>query len=46
MSTSKKLVQETHTEMVDYSTGEVTSETNTKVIRIPVSYTHLRAHET
>lgn len=35
MMSNKKLVQETHTEMVDHSTGEITSEVNTKVIRIP-----------
>jgi hypothetical protein len=32
---SKKLVQETHQTTVDHSTGEVTSEVNSKVIRLP-----------
>lgn len=43
MST-KKLIQETHTEMVDHSTGEITSETNTKVVRIPTEPPYIKLY--
>lgn len=32
---TKKLVQETHTQTVDHSTGEITQETNQKVVQLP-----------